>query len=232
MSVRTAELLFAILLALCSIGLMIKSSELRIGWIEGEGPGSGAWPFWLSTGMLLTCLLTIYRWFKKITPESVNLEPYMTRDTVLIVGLSAGSILALLVGTQFLGIYISLVLFLLFYLRFIGHHTWALTISLSIGIPFFIFCLFEVALTIPLPKAITEEAFYPVYDLIYAQNTKEMLATTQYSIVFIPLLAMAGVIAYWLVRWFKRKKPPAELSVQNNVAGNTVTASNSDGEAQ
>ena len=72
MTVRTAEILAAVLLALCSIGLMVKSAELNIGWIEGRGPGSGAWPFWLSTGMLLCCIWTMVRWFKKVTPESVS----------------------------------------------------------------------------------------------------------------------------------------------------------------
>ena len=86
MTVRTAELLMAILLALCSIGLMIKSAELRIGWVPERGPGSGAWPFWLSAGMLLTCIATIVRWFKGVTPESRNLEPYMTRETAVVVG--------------------------------------------------------------------------------------------------------------------------------------------------
>jgi len=206
MTVRTAELLIAIVLAFCSIGLMIKSAELNIGWIEGKGPGSGAWPFWLSAGMLGTCIWTIVRWFRRITPESRSLELYMTRDTVLVVGVSALAILGLLIGIQFLGIYISLVVFLLFYIRFIGHHTWALTISLAICIPFFIFCLFEVALTIPLPKAITDPAFYPVYDLIYARSFKEQLATLSNSIVLIPLLAVLGVILYWGKRWFTRSR--------------------------
>ena len=33
MTVRTAEIVMAIILALCSIGLMVKSAELRIGWV-------------------------------------------------------------------------------------------------------------------------------------------------------------------------------------------------------
>ena len=168
MTVRTAEFVMAIVLALCSIGLMIKSAELNIGWIEGRGPGSGAWPFWLSTGMLLCCLATLWRWFRKVTPESRNTNLYMTRETMVIVGTSAGAILFLLAATHWIGIYASLVLFLLFYLKFVGRHTWVLTIILTIGIPVFIFCLFEWALKIPLPKSITEPLFYPIYDLMYS----------------------------------------------------------------
>ncbi len=168
MTVRTAELLMAIICALCSIGLMVKSAELNIGWIEGRGPGSGAWPFWLSAGMLAMSLLTVFRWFRRITPESNSTEVYMSRETLVVVGISAGSILFLLVATHLVGIYISLLLFLLFYLKFVGRHSWSLTIVLMFGIPVFIFCLFEWALKIPLPKSFTEPMFYPIYDLMYS----------------------------------------------------------------
>jgi len=168
MTVRAAELMMAIILALCSIGLMVKSAELHIGWIEDRGPGSGAWPFWLATGMLLASIATVYRWFRGITPESRNLELFMTRESVLVVGISAGAILFLLVATQLAGIYLALMGFLLIYLKFIGRHSWLLTIVLTITIPIFVFCLFEWALKIPLPKAWTEPWFYPVYDLMYS----------------------------------------------------------------
>ena len=168
MTVRTAELLMAIILGLCSIGLMVKSAELNIGWIEGRGPGSGAWPFWLSVGMLLSCLTTAARWFRGTTPESRSLDLYMSSETVVVVGISAGAILFLLVMTHLAGLYVALMLFLLFYLRFVGRHSWLLSIVLTIAIPVFIFCLFEWALKIPLPKAWTEPMFYPIYDLMYS----------------------------------------------------------------
>lgn len=167
MTVRTAELMMGIFMALCSAGLMWKSAELNITWIEGRGPGSGAWPFWLSTGMLLCCIANLYRWFRGITPESRNMNLYMTSETVVVVGTSAGAILFLLAATHYVGLYVALVFFLLFYLKIIGRHSWLLTILLTIGIPIFVFCLFEWALKIPLPKAITEEWFYPIYDLMY-----------------------------------------------------------------
>lgn len=157
----------AVLLALASIGLMVKSAELNIGWVAGRGPGSGAWPFWLSTGMLLSCLAVIYRWFNKVTPESRNYEAYMSRQTMVIVGISAGSIVFLLSATHLVGIYISLFFFLMFYLKFVGRHSWLLTGLMMVLVPVFVFCLFEWALKIPLPKSISEPLFYPIYDLMY-----------------------------------------------------------------
>ena len=168
MTVRTAELVMALLCALCSVGLMIKSAELNIGWVEDRGPGAGAWPFWLSAGMLMVSLLTLYRWFRRITPESRSTEPYLSRDRLLVVGVSAGAILFLLIATHLIGIYAALFLFLLFYLRFVGRHSWGLTSVLTVALPVFIFCLFEWALKIPLPKSVTEPWFYPIYDLMYS----------------------------------------------------------------
>lgn len=221
MTVRTAEIVFAVLLALCSIGLMVKSAELNIGWIEGRGPGSGAWPFWLSTGMLLCCIWTIVRWFKKVTPESVSEEPYISKETAAVVGVSAFSILALLVLTQWAGIYIALPVFLFFYLKFIGHHSWPLTLTLVVCVPVFIFCLFEWALKIPLPKAFTEETFYPVYDLIYAQNAGERVGAMKAPIVGLPALAVLISLVYWVWYAFTRK------SRRNDAAGSDSLARDS-----
>jgi len=205
MSVRVAELLMAVILAACSIALMVKSAELNIGWIEDKGPGSGAWPFWLAVGMLLCCLWTIVRWFKRITPESRSTEPYMSAATVAVVGTSAGALLLLLLLTQYAGIYIALPVFLFIYLKFLGRHSWALTLSLVICIPVFIFVLFEWALKIPLPKAITEEAMYPVYDMVYAQSAAERLGSLKAPIVSLPIFGVICVIVYWAYRFFKRK---------------------------
>ncbi len=176
---------------------MIKSAELNIGWIDGRGPGSGAWPFWLSTGMLLCCLWTIVRWFRGVTPESRSNEPYISRDTAIVVGVSAFSIFALLAMTQWAGIYIALPVFLFFYIKFVGRHSWPLTLSIVVCVPIFIFCLFEWALKIPLPKAFTEEAFYPVYDLIYAQSLPERMGAMKAPIVGLPTVALVLVIVYW-----------------------------------
>lgn len=167
MTVRTAELLIAVALALLSLGFMVKSAELAIGWLPGRGPGAGAWPFWLSAGMLATCLITIVRWFLRATPESRSSELYMSRSAVSIVGAAVAALFALLIGTRYIGLYISLILFLIFFVRIMGRHSWVTTFGIALLTPVAIFSLFEWALRIPLPKALSEPLFYPIYDLIY-----------------------------------------------------------------
>jgi putative tricarboxylic transport membrane protein len=167
MTVRTAELLMAVVLVLLSLGFMIKSAELTIGWVPGRGPGSGAWPFWLSAGMLAATIVTIVRWFTRATPESRSTEIYMSKGAVSIVGTAVAALVALLIGTHYIGIYLSLMLFLVFFIRIMGRQSWPITLGIALLTPVGVFCLFDWALTIPLPKGLSEPLFYPVYDLIY-----------------------------------------------------------------
>lgn len=168
LSVRKMELVMAVVLALCSIAFMIKSTDgLAIGWIRGSGPGAGMWPFWLSTGMLACCLTIIYRWFRKATPQSRSEEPFMSARTAQIVGTTVAALVVLLLLTPLISIYFALVFFLFFYFRILGGHGWLLSIALTLLLPTFIFFFFEGALRIPLPKGMVEPVFYPLYDLIY-----------------------------------------------------------------
>ncbi len=66
---------------------------------------------------------------------------------------------------SFIGIYGALPLFLIFYVRFMGKHSWKLTATLAILIPVVIFYFFEITLKIILPKGITEPLFLPLYKI-------------------------------------------------------------------
>ncbi|MCB1714822.1 MAG: tripartite tricarboxylate transporter TctB family protein [Candidatus Competibacteraceae bacterium] len=167
MTVRAAELLMAVILALSSLYLMWKSAELPIGWIEGEGPGGGAWPFWLALIMLISCVITIVRWFKGATPESRSTEEYMNTLTLQINAVTVGSLFLMLFAIQFIGMYFSMMLFMLFYLRIVGRHTWTLTLSVGIGMPIFLFFFFEAVLKIIMPKGYAEPLFIPLYKIIF-----------------------------------------------------------------
>ena len=163
MTVRTAELLMGLATLALSLGLMwnVWSDGLNIGWVDGRGPGAGMWPFWLSLGMAGASVATIIRWVQRKTPESRSLEPYIANETVFLVVISALSIFFLLLLMNIIGTYLSLMLFMLFYVRFLGRHSWGMTTAFVIGTPIFVYLLFEVALTKYLPKGwpIFEEGF-------------------------------------------------------------------------
>jgi hypothetical protein len=167
MTVRTAEMLMAVMMAIFSIYLMVKSYELPIGWIEGEGPGGGSWPFWLSAVMLISCLGILFNWFRKhgpiATSDKIYIEPHVLMDVVAV----TGSLIVTVGLFSFIGIYGALPLFLIFYLRFLGKHSWKLTSTLAVVIPAFIFYFFEITLKIILPKGITEPLFIPLYKMFF-----------------------------------------------------------------
>lgn len=167
MSVRTAELLMALMMGAFSIYLMYKSAELPIGWIDGEGPGGGAWPFWLATIMLVSCVGILFNWFRRHGPIANSEKAYIESRVLMDIGAVALSLIVTVGLFSFIGIYGALPLFLIFYLRFLGKHSWRLTTVLAIGIPVLIFYFFEVTLKIILPKGITEPLFIPLYKIFF-----------------------------------------------------------------
>ena len=167
MTVRTAELLMAILMGVFSIYLMVKSAELPIGWIEEEGPGGGTWPFWLSTIMLISCGGILFNWFRKHGNIATSTRVYIERHVLGDVAAVAGALIVTVALFSFIGIYGALPLFLVFYLRFMGKHSWPLTMTLAVLIPVVIFYFFEITLKIILPKGITEPLFIPLYKIFF-----------------------------------------------------------------
>jgi len=162
---RRAELVTALVLALLSIIFMVKSAELPILWVKGVGPGAGAFPFWLGAGMLLSCVWIIFNWARRTSPPSRSEEPYMDGHAVRLFLIGAGSLTVMIGLIQFVGVYVSVPLYLFYYVRFVGRHSWPLTLSIALLTPVIMFFFFEIALNITLPKGVTEPLFYPLYDI-------------------------------------------------------------------
>lgn len=162
---RVAELVMALVMAIFSLYLMWKSTELPIGWIPDEGPGGGAFPFWLSLGMLVCCLWMLVRWVARTSPPSRSTEVYMTPRTLKWFLLVAGSLAVMIGLIHIIGVYGAVPLFLIFYIRFLGRHSWVITGALAVCTPVAAFFFFEIALKKTLPKGFTEPLFYPLYDI-------------------------------------------------------------------
>ena len=173
---RRAEIITAFILGLFSVYLMWKSGGPpawnpdaarfdNIGYDETGAPGSGFWPFWLGVIMLASCVWTGINWALRRTAASVSTAPLLDsfgRKMLLTVG---GGLIGFLPLIEFLGFYAAMLTFLVYYIRFIGRHGWAVTLSISTAVPvvcFFFF--FDIAMRIVLPKGYSEPLFIPLYD--------------------------------------------------------------------
>ena len=160
---RLAELVMAVVMAAFSIYLMWMSTELPIGWVRGRGPGGGAFPFWLSLGMLICCGAVAVRWFRHKSPPSRSTEPFMDRRAFKMFLLVGGSLTVMIGLIGIVGVYVAVPLYLIFYMRVMGRHSWAATAALAVTMPVVTFFFFEIAMLKTLPKGVTEPLFYPLY---------------------------------------------------------------------
>lgn len=166
---RNGEIITAGVLALLSIYLMYKASLNGIGIVAGTGPQGGFWPFWLAAGMLVSTGFIAYNWLRRATPQSRSEEPVLDahgRKMFLQVG---GGIVGFVALINIISMYGAIAVFMLYYLRFLGRHSWTLTLSLAIGMPIFFFVLFEGLMRISMPTGMsfTDPVFNFLYGIIY-----------------------------------------------------------------
>ena len=166
---RIGEIITAATLALFSLYLMWKSAELPIGYIRGEGPGGGAWPFWLSTIMLLSCGMIAVNWWRRTSPPSQSDEPLLDSYGWRMLVLVGGGIVVFVALVNIISMYGAVAVFLLYYTRFLGRHSWGVSLALALLIPIGLFFFFEGAMRITMPTGMsfTDPVFNVLYDLIY-----------------------------------------------------------------
>lgn len=156
-----ADRIIALALMGLSLYFMWHATVLPVGWVEGSGPGGGAFPFWLSLGMLLCAIGIFARSFVATSHRDEKFIP--DADAVPQVVGVAGLLIATIAAIPFVGAYVALMAFLVIYLRVFGRHGWLLIAILTLATPVFLFFFFEVTLKILLPKGITEPLFLPLY---------------------------------------------------------------------
>jgi hypothetical protein len=185
-TVKRAEISVAVILALCSLALMMKSAENRIDWTAEENMGAGFLPFYLSLGMLICCVLTIVKFFLKRTPQSKDESPFISPGAESYVFVTIASLVGLVLLTGIIGIYISLIFFLAFYLKYFSNKSNIFIGLFAYETPIVTFLFFEWLLKIPLPQGYSEPLFYPVYDFMYSDSTFSMKMIYISIILFLP----------------------------------------------
>jgi hypothetical protein len=143
---RAAELITASVLMLLGGIVIFDAIRLGFGW-GPDGPRSGFFPFWLALIMVISCgIIFIQAAFDRTHKSFVSREQLGPVLKVLWPAVAA------VVLMQYVGLYVASAIYMGFYMRWVGRHSWLTVFVLAIGIPVATFLIFEKWFLVPMPK--------------------------------------------------------------------------------
>jgi hypothetical protein len=143
---RVADLVTASVIMLLGGVVVYDAARLGIGW-GTDGPKSGFFPFWLGVLLLVMCAGLIIQ--AALREES---RPFTTREQLGPVLKVLWPAVAMVVLMQWIGLYVASALYIGFYMRWIGRHSWLAVVGLAVGVPLVAFIIFEKWFLVPMPK--------------------------------------------------------------------------------
>jgi putative tricarboxylic transport membrane protein len=143
---RVADLITASVLMLLGGAVVYDAVRLGIGW-ESDGPRSGFFPFWLGVLLMAMCLAVLVQAARRPTTR-----PFVRREQVGPVLKVLWPALAAVILMQWVGLYVASAVYIAFYMRWIGRHSWVTVIALAVGVPLVTFVVFERWFLVPMPK--------------------------------------------------------------------------------
>lgn len=154
----------------CAFGLVVLAvvfawyaQELPIGWVKGSGPGGGFFPFWLSVLMGAMGVAVGVQGFLRGSAPRRAAKPFFAEGglrQILLIAIPGFVMVSLI---DVISTYLAAAIFLCYYTRWVGKHSWPIVLLVTFAVPTGIFLLFEKFLLIPLPKGYLDELFYILY---------------------------------------------------------------------
>jgi putative tricarboxylic transport membrane protein len=159
-SVRVWESAVALVFLVFAAGVMWDSWRIGARWAE-DGPQAGYFPFYIGVFIAISALVILYTALR-MSPEEGG-TPFVEwgqLKMVLTIMIPSVIYVALIENTWFsLGIYLTSVLFIAAFMRFLGKYGWLKIAAVSVGVVIAFFLMFEVWFQVPLPKGPLEAAF-------------------------------------------------------------------------
>lgn len=150
-SVRTAELAVAAVLVAFGAVVMWDSVRVGSGW-EADGPKAGYFPFYIGALIVAGSLVNLAR--AAAVQQSRLLFDRKQLRSVLSVLLPAVAFVALI---PLAGLYVASMLYIGFFMRWLGKFRWRTVAIVSVAVPVAAFLTFEIWFLVALPKGPIEE---------------------------------------------------------------------------
>jgi putative tricarboxylic transport membrane protein len=149
---KTAELVVAAFIFALGAIVMYDSWRLGSNW-GAEGPETGYFPFYVG---LIICVSSAVNFVRALLiskeKDSVFVEVGQFKRVLSV--LVPTAVFVSLVG--WLGIYVPSILFIAFFMRWLGKYPWWKVVLVSVGNSVFFFSVFEIWFLVPLPKGPVE----------------------------------------------------------------------------
>ena len=156
-STRTMEIVVALILLGLSALVIFDSYRLGAKWGD-DGPQSGYFPFYIGLLLGIASLATLARVFasesrrgdKSAAPPRLFVE-WGQLKLVLSVLVPA---LVYVLGVQLVGIYVASAIYIVLFMRWLGHYSWVKSVAIALAVSVTIFVLFEIWFKVPLYKGV------------------------------------------------------------------------------
>jgi hypothetical protein len=146
-SVRTMEIIVAILFLI--VGLVVMTGSVKLGAKWGsDGPESGYFPFYISLIILISSSITLFQAFKdkeQADESFVEKEPFSQVMAVLVPAA------VYILGVQLIGIYVSSTIYIAIFMVWLGKYAIWKAAAVGVGVSAALFMMFEFWFQIPLP---------------------------------------------------------------------------------
>jgi hypothetical protein len=146
--IKSAEIAVAALFLMAGVLVMYDSVRLGATWGD-DGPKPGYFPFYIGLIMTVAAVMNLARGF--MIPADRN-PPFVLAGQLKMVltVLVPAAIYAGAIG--WIGIYVSSIVFIAFFMRWLGKFAWWKVAAVSIGTAVALFLIFERWFLVPLPK--------------------------------------------------------------------------------
>jgi putative tricarboxylic transport membrane protein len=146
--IKSAEIAVAALFLMAGVLVMYDSVRLGATWGD-DGPKPGYFPFYIGLIITVAAVMNLARGF--MIPADKN-PPFVLAGQLKMVltVLVPAAVYAAAIG--WIGIYVASILFIAFFMRWLGKFAWWKVAAVSAGTAVALFLIFERWFLVPLPK--------------------------------------------------------------------------------
>ena len=150
--VVTVDLVVALIVFALGALVVYESHRLGSSWAS-DGPEAGYFPFYIG---LLICISAVVVFVQSLLRLRSDTKVFVRRGQLKQVMIVFLPTVAYVIGVQTIGIYVSALVFIGLFMRFVGRYSWLRSVLVGLGVSVTAFLLFEVWFKIPLPKGPVE----------------------------------------------------------------------------